>query len=679
MNIKKLIISFVFFLGVQYSYAQTDKFLVELGIEMFEFGDYEDALEVFEQAIEHNENNVKAHFYVGKCYLQTTDRKGESVDYLKKSYELDPEVSNMIFFLIGEGYRYHYQFDEAINFYILFKEELETNRRLFLNDDVDALKKKTERKIEECINAKKFIAAPQKVEIKQLEGGVNSEYEEYAPTLSVDGNTLIFTSRRKGSTGSLKDVDNKYYEDIWVSHKNGDVWSEPVGVSDVINTDHHESNTVISPDNNELYIYRSDNLGDIYVSTKKKGEWGKPKEFKLVNTEEKESSVFISSDGQHLFYASGKEGGVGGVDIYHATKQGSKWSSPVNLGEIVNTEYDEDGPSFDVNTSTLYFSSKGHNSMGGFDIYFSEYDEDSGEWSEPENLGYPVNSPEDDLHFVISSDGEKAYYATTRKDSYGEHDIYLVSPPHELHTDSVPTSDTLASRDPEEQDTTLVDDTPLIDSATIEEKGDKSYFVEILVKNEEGEEIPALAKVTDLSNNSLYNEQYFTGTYKTEFRNEEAKTYVLTIEAEGYLYQTVRLEVPSMGTEEFTLNKTIVLKKPKLKKVNVLRNVYFEFDNYTINHKSIQELKLLHKYLEENPNAIIELAGHTCFIGPPSYNNELSYKRALAVKNYLIKKGIAQSRIVAKGYGESKPLATNDDEEEGRELNRRTEFIILSK
>lgn len=678
MNIKRIIISFILFLGVHCSFAQTDKFLVELGIEMFDFGDYEDALEVFEQAIEHNENNVKAHFYIGKCYLQTTDRKGHSVDFLKKSYELDPEVSNMIFFLIGEGYRYHYQFDEAINFYILFKEELETNRRLFLNDDVDALKKKTEKKIEECINAKKFIAAPKNVTLKQIEGGVNSEYEEYAPTLSVDGQTLIFTSRRKGSTGSLKDVDNKYYEDIYISYKEGDTWGEPVGISDVINTDHHESNTIVSPDNNELYIYRSDNGGDIYVSVRKKGEWTKPKEFKLVNTEAKESSVFLSSDGEHLFYASSKEGGLGGIDLYHATKQGKKWTAPVNLGGAINTEYDQDGPSFDVNTNTLYFSSNGHNSMGGFDVYFSEYDDETGEWSKPENLGYPVNSPEDDLHFVISSDGKEAYYATTRKDSHGEHDLYLVTPPHEIHTeDSIPAVDTLASRDP-------VDDEPTIDSAIVsgdpeEVVGDQSYYIEILVKNEEGEEVLALAKLTDLSNNSLYDSKEFTGVYKSEFRNEEDKSFVLTVESEGYLYQTVRLEVPAMGKEEFTLSKTIVLKKPTLKKVNVLRNVYFEFDNYTINHKSIQELKLLHKYMEDTPNAVIELAGHTCFIGPPSYNDELSHKRALAVKNYLIKKGISSSRVVAKGYGESKPLATNDDEEEGRELNRRTEFIILSK
>lgn len=677
MNVKRIIITFVLFLCFHSSFSQTDKFLVELGIEMFEFGDYEDALEVFEQAIEHNENNVKAHFYVGKCYLQTTDRKGMSVDYLKKSYELDPEVSNMIFFLIGEGYRYHYQFDEAINFYILFKEELETNRRLFLNDDVDALKKKTEKKIEECLNAKKFIANPKDVTLEPIQGEVNSEYEEYAPTLSVDGQTLIFTSRRKGSTGSLKDVDNKYYEDIWMSQKNGDTWSVPVGISEVINTDHHESNTVISPDNNELYIYRSDNGGDIYVSEKKKGEWTKPKEFKLVNTEAKESSLFLSSNGEHLFYASSKEGGEGGIDIYHATKQGDKWSAPVNLGETINTEYDEDGPSFDVNTNTLYFSSNGHNSMGGLDVYFSEYDEDLGEWSKPENLGYPVNSPEDDLHFVISSDGKVAYYATTRKDSRGEHDIYLVTPPHELHVeDSIPSSDSLANKGP--LDPLKVDSAAVV-AEPAEKIGDQSYFIEVLVTNEDGEEIPALAKVTDLTNNSLYDSKDFTGVFKSEFRNEEDKTYVLTVESEGYLYQTLRLEVPAMGTEEFTMNKTIVLKKPKLKKVNVLRNVYFEFDNYTINHKSIQELKLLHKYMEETPSAVIELAGHTCFIGPPSYNNTLSHKRALAVKNYLIKKGVSSSRIVAKGYGESKPLATNDDEEEGRELNRRTEFIILSK
>ncbi len=665
---KYIVLIFVLFWGV--SHAQTDKLLVELGIEMFDFGDYEDALEVFEQALEHNENNVKAYFYLGKCYLQTTDRKGLAIESLKKAYDLDPEISNKIFFLIGEAYRYQYQFDEAINFYILFKDELETNRRLFLGENVAGLLKKTDRKIEECENAKKFVNNPKPINLTQLGSSINTEYEEYAPTLSVDGNTLIFTSRRSGSTGSLKDVDNKYYEDIWMSKKVNGEWTTAINMGEAINTDFHESNTVISPDNTQLFIYRSDNNGDIYYAEKKGDDWDKPKPFKMINTEAYEASAFISSDGQHLFYTSGKEGGNGGLDIYHS-KLGpkGKWLTAENLGDKINTEYDEDGPSYDVNTNTLYFSSKGHNSMGGFDVYYIEYDDETEEWRDPVNLGYPVNSPEDDLHFVISADGEVAYYATTRKDSHGEHDIYLVDPAHIIKGDSVYTVlDTTQAR---EIDTTEV----VIENPV----GDQSYFLEVMVQNEAAELLPTKIKVTDLSNNTTLNQQEIEGLYQTEFRNTEAKNYVLTIESDGYLYQTMKLEIPAMADEEFTLKKIVVLKAPKVKKVNILRNVYFAFDKHTISHKSIQELNLLLKFMNDSPSAVIELAGHTCFIGSPSYNDRLSQQRALAVRNYLIKKGVDGSRIIAKGYGESRPLASNDDEEEGREINRRTEFIILSK
>jgi tetratricopeptide (TPR) repeat protein len=235
MNMRTLLIAFICSIvsvTVHRAHAQADKMLVNLGNEMYSYGDVEDAFDVYEQAIGMNPNNVMAYYMSGRCLLGTSSRKGESVEFFKKAYELDPEVSSKIFWYIGQGYHFNYQFDEARNYYLLFKEELETNRRLFLNDNVGALKASVERKIYECENAKEYLMAIKKVTITNLGEQVNSEADDYAPTLSLDESRLIFTSRRQGSTGDYKDVDNHYFEDIWVTDKTGEDWGEATNMGE---------------------------------------------------------------------------------------------------------------------------------------------------------------------------------------------------------------------------------------------------------------------------------------------------------------------------------------------------------------------------------------------------------------------------------------------------------------
>lgn len=650
----------------QIANAQVDKQLVDLATEMYTYGDFEDAFHIYLQAISENENNVRAHFMAGQCLLKTTSRKGQAVSYFKAAYDLDPEISNKIFYLIGQAYHFNYQWDEAKNYYLLFKEELETNRRLFIGEDVEVLLEQVGRKIQECDNGKLFVSKEKKTEITNLGEAVNGAFQEYAPTLSQDGQTMIFTSRREGSTGGLKDQDNAFFEDIWITKKEGEEWGTAQQLAGKLNTDNHESNVGLSPDGNELYIYRSDNGGDIYVSefNEGKNEWDKAKPFKLINTEARESSVNITPDGKYLFFASDKAGGIGAGDIYWCKKNGKKWSDPENLGNIINTEFEEDGPSFDVKTNTLYFSSNGHNGMGGFDIYFAKYNEESNVWSEPENLGYPVNTPQDDLHFIISEDSDVAYFASARKeDNFGKEDIYRIMPAH---------TDELAN-----PDTSLTDSS---DVAAKSDLGDKPVVFKLKVEGQDNPTIRVDFKMMRIEDEEKIDEVLLEdGSYERSFELEESKAFMVSLESEGYLFQTVKIDVPYMGHDTFYIEKLVVLKKPEIKKVNVLRNVYFEFDKHSINHASTSELNLLEKYLSDNPNVRIEIAGHTDYIGPDGYNEMLSTKRAKAVRNYLIKRGVEGSRITAKGYGEAKPLASNDDEDEGREINRRTEFIILSE
>lgn len=679
---KKLITSLVgkalcllFLAGPLLLQAQTDKLLVDLADEMYEFGDFEDALGIYMQAIDENPNNVRAHLQIGNCFLKTTSRKKNAIKYFKSAYDLDPEISNEIFFLIGEGYRFGYEFDRAVDFYDLFLEQLETNRRLFIGADVDALAKRTQRRIFECQNAKEYTQNPKKMTIVNLGSKVNSEYEDYAPSISMDQQTLIFTSKRAGSTGGFKDHDNKFFEDIWMSSFSGDEWSAPINMGEEINSDEHESNLGLNPDGTILYIYKDEDGGDIYFSENAKGGWSKPKPLgKTINTDYRETSVSVSGDGQKMFFTSNRPGGVGNDDIYVAEADGKGgWENAVLLSETINTTYSEESPIFDVNSNTLYFSSKGHRGMGGFDLYKSVQDPESGEWSEPVNLGYPINSTDDDLYFTLAQDGKTAYFSSFKEDSEGGNDIYMIYPVDSEDIDSI--ADVIT-----EPDTALAGKNGEgVDGIENENNEPVSYSLNV-VDADTKSAVPVMMKLYNKdSNEELFSSYLDLGLYTHDFRDAEETEYMITLESDGYQFQTIKLKVPAMTSELQELSKSVVMRKPRVKSINQLRNVYFSFDEFTLKTESSRELDLLEKMMRESPEMTVEIAGHTDDVGSEEYNKSLSMKRAKSVRDYLVGKGVGSERVQARGYGKSRPLASNDDEDEGRELNRRTEFIILKK
>lgn len=311
-----------------------------------------------------------------------------------------------------------------------FDKALEHFTRYNQNSRKEISLESVERNIAMVKRAKKMVAEPVDVEVYNAGPGVNTEWKEYVPLITADNETLYFTSRRPGSTAQMKDANGEFFEDIYVSQKHDGSWSDATNVGQPINTETHDATVSISADGNTMILYRTNpNLtgGDLYISENIRGKWSKPVKLNdRINSAYQEASACISSDGSTLYFSSNRPGGFGGKDLYRVKKlPNDEWSLPKNMGPNINTKYDEDAPFIDFDNSTFYFASNGHETMGGYDLFRSE---DMGReiWTTPTNLGYPVNTVEDDIFLSIDAGGKRGYYSSERNRGLGGLDIYHV-------------------------------------------------------------------------------------------------------------------------------------------------------------------------------------------------------------------------------------------------------------
>lgn len=348
-------------------------------------------------------------------------------------YAQDPRHENQVLYEEGKTFQNRLEFDSAIALYNRYYE--------WANQHKDAIgQKEVKKRILECESGKRLVSLPRQFVVTNLGPAVNSSFEEYAPVLNADESLLVFTSRRPGENLNREtSTDGKSYEDIFFSHREEGEWKTAKNMGSPVNTPFHDSNLALSSDGKQLFIYSDSNGGDILVSHYLNGAWSQPRPMPWpINTAYHESS--ISTDGKRFFVASERPGGLGRSDIWLVEKNTSgQWRS-ANLGPAVNTAWDEDGPFIDYDGRTLYFSSRGHDSMGGFDIFRSQWI--AGRWQMAENLGYPINTPDNDSYFVATRDGKRAYYSSLRSGGLGEEDIYMITLPGELtrneSTDSIP-------------------------------------------------------------------------------------------------------------------------------------------------------------------------------------------------------------------------------------------------
>jgi outer membrane protein OmpA-like peptidoglycan-associated protein len=425
-------------------------------------------------------------------------------------------------------------------------------------------------------------------------------------------------------------------------------------------------------------IYKGEeNGGDIYICKIEEGEWQNPKHLpKEINTDYHESSACFSPDMKGLYFVSDREGGFGGQDIYYtALSDKSKenklvFEDPVNLGSAINTPYDEMGVFMRADERALYFSSKGHKTMGGYDIFVSF--RENNEWTEPENIGYPVNTPDDDVFFSVNSTGKRGYYSSVDVEGFGKRDLYMITflGPEKPHAHK-PEYESLA-----------FEFKPVIETR-LEEEVEVKDFALVMVRGKIMDQVShsPLGVLMEIIDNQTFQmiasfeSNQRTGEYMVSLPS--GKSYAFAVKAKEYLFYSENFEIPPTTVFK-EMTKDIYLAKVKVGSKIVLKNIFFEFNKATLKPESIPELERLVKLLNDVPTLKIEISGHTDNIGSQLYNEELSEKRAKAVVDYLVAKDIEPQRLTSKGYGFSQPIASNDTEE-GRAMNRRTEFKVISK
>ena len=648
------------------SFAQKDSLALseeyyKLGMEVFDYTHRAQAKELFVLSTQMDPNNAKAQFMAGQSIMLTVNKE-KSLPYFRKAWELDPAVNEDILYFLGQAYHQNLKFDSAILFYDRYNRVLARSLSLEKSNKINEVN----RKIFECRNAVVYMEHPVEVEISNLGDNINSEYPDYAPTINSSETLMVFTSRRPdGNRNTTVAQDLEYYEDIYYSEYADGKWQPSKNMQGPLNTNYHNSSVAISHDGQEIIIYQDGNGGDLFVSRKNESGWSTPKAMEGINSEYLENSASLSADNKTVYFTSDRAGGYGGTDIYKAELgRGNRWGNIQNLGPLVNTEMDEDGAFITTSGKYLYFSSNGHAGMGDMDLYRTTLDTVTGTWGGPVNLGYPINSPENDIYFVLNEDETTGYLSSVRQDNIGEQDIYKVDmrnwkPVYLGQQDYANLFAESASVNHQEAARLF--------------SGEGEAALSLVVLDALGRQ-PLHAQVAIHGKGGSQNlDSVEKGVFTTMLKTgpEGPQVYKLDINSMGYIPQKASLYLGAFPKME--VRDTVLLQKLPVN-VPALIDIYFAHDSdVPLSFKGLQDVRNM---MEAFPNMQVEIGGHTDSIGPEGYNQSLSQRRAEAVKTYLEKLGIGPERVRAVGHGESRPVAPNDSQE-GRRLNRRTEFVII--
>jgi len=631
-------------------------------------GTYTIARDHYLYALQYNPDHAALNYKLGICYLYT-DKKYEAIDYLLRAYTIDPLVSGDIHLQLGLAYQLVLEFDKAMEQYNTHSSQLEPEEKQEFSPTLA-------KRFEECMNGKSLSRDPVRVIIQPLGEELNSKYDDYNPLFAFNDTALFFTSRRPFGKSKRNKIDNKYNEDIYRAYLEGGQFQKAIRYDKPFNTENNDAVVGVSLDGNTLIIYRGAIQGGDLQLTKynpEKNKWSRPRSVaNKLTSKEGETSASLSPDGKELYYVSrNSDLSLGGKDILISSLDAKgKCSKPVNAGVGINSAYDEEGVFISPDNKYLYFASKGHNSMGGFDIFRSERNE-NGSWLNPVNLGYPINTPDDEVFYITDQTGSHGYYSAIREGGVGARDICKVVFLGSEKELVLLTEDQLVAGPGKDRtgflmvpELRVLDNTLLLKGSVLDTTGGVNAIVA---------KMEFYDPSTGERNGMVISDS--SGNY--EIKLPEPKVYAIEINASGYLYYLDILNY-SAETGDEKLQQDFFLKQVEVGTRVVLNNIYFETGKAVLRPESFEALDQVLRFLENNPSLTLEISGHTDNTGSLRINQKLSRDRAAAVVNYLVGKGILAEMLESKGYADTQPVAENSTTE-GRTQNRRVEFKVLSK
>lgn len=607
--------------------------------KFFNKENYRAALPSYEEVLAADPNNAKALYRAGISYL--TFDKEKAADYLYRAQQLKPNIDKELEYWLGRVDHINYRFDSSIEHFQAYQKEIPRRN--------EARREEVAQLIQHAKNAKRETANPKDVFVKNLGESVNTAFSEHSPVISSDYNYLLFTSRSEASTGGTAAQDGEYFEDIFETNRIAeDEWEKPRIVSGALNSPGHDASIQLFDNDTKLLLYQSTNNGDIMVSERQPdGSWGAPKSISdKVNTRGFESDAYITPDGKTLYYSTSHYSENGDLDLYMIQRNNNgNWGTPKSLGRAINTPFDEDSP-YLASDGTLYYSSRGNNSMGGYDIFAARYDSVANRRGRPENLGSPINTPDDDTYYRLAPDGSYAYLSSYRIGGYGEKDIYTIN--------------YIKSAELNGQVFTKADSIPI-------------PGVELVFNGLQADKRPISYRDVTRPDSGAYTVQVLSG-----------RKYQVQLSRDNQVIETQEIEVPVVLSDTAAITQNFYIEFVDTTGVLVsfgkfaMQPVYFDLDEYELRPESTQELDSIARIMKANPTINISIEGHADARATDEYNMTLGQNRADAAYDYLVSQGISPKRLVTVTYGERRPAVPNTSEE-NMQLNRRNEFKVLPR
>lgn len=686
-----------------------------------QYGGYNNAVKYLKEIEEMGEINANVSYNMGLCYLNLLGDKSRAIPYLQKAVQKiskdykDGSYKEMnappeALFYLAKAYRINMQLDKAIEIYQKYKKQLD-DKSVNYHNYVDL-------QIQTCKNAKELIKTPIPLKKTNLGPTINDSDDNFNPVITPDGKTLIYTTLQR--IFNEEDRQASFYEIINYTTKKNGKWQPPQDITSKINSEGYFNTVGISADGTQMYFFRDDyGDGNLYKAEKKGYRFTEIEELdREINSRDWESHISPGPDGKYYF-ASTQKGGEGGRDIYIIEKdKKGKWKDAKNIGKTINTPYDEDCPVISEDGKTLYFCSEAHNSMGGYDIFYSTKNS-NGKWSTPLNIGYPINTTDDDIFFMPYKNGKYALFAhRDPDDTYGRKDIYKYqikfdedeevpevevpqlaqqeTPEAEQKTTTQTEETTQEITEQTTTETETVDEETLKEVAeTVETKEQKTKTTEktsaesqeiseidirgiILLKDSNEITSDFNVQVVDTKNNTI------AGSATPDHNGKYSVTvppgdYLLTFSGPGYVSHQQSVSIPSdYGLPKATVDVELTPKEVSNGTYVLMRGVLFNYNSSSLTRQARIKLEKLYNVMQENKQLYVEVTGFTDPSGNKAYNQKLANERASNVINYLVNKGIARNRFAAKSMGELKLLVSPENPNpEAQKYNRRVEINVL--